>query len=48
MDLSVTDVAILYYVTGIPFSEKQAIKSRGQSYLDYQQKRQCLFRETQK
>jgi len=28
----------LYYVTGIPFSEKQAIKSRGQNYLDYQQK----------
>lgn len=26
----------LYYVTGIPFSEKQAIKSRGQNYLDYQ------------
>ena len=38
----------LYYVTGIPFSEKQAIKSRGQSYLDYQQKRQCLFRENPK
>lgn len=28
----------LYYVTGIPFSEKQAIKSRGQNYRDYQQK----------
>lgn len=28
----------LYYVTGIPFSEKQAIKSRGQNYLDYQQR----------
>ena len=38
----------LYYVTGIPFSEKQAIKSRGQNYLDYQQKHQCLFRENPK
>ena len=48
MDLSGTHVAILYYVTGIPFSEKQAIKSRGQNYLDYQQKRQCLYRGNQK
>ena len=48
MDLSVTDVAILYYVTGIPFSEKQAIKSRGQSYLDYQQNVNVYSAKTQK
>ena len=26
----------LYYITGIPFSEQQALKNRGQNYLDYQ------------
>lgn len=28
----------LYYITGIPFSEQQAVKNRGQNYLDYQQR----------
>lgn len=28
----------LYYITGIPFSEQQALKNRGQNYLDYQQR----------
>lgn len=28
----------LYYLTGIPFSEQQALKNRGQNYLDYQQR----------
>jgi cyclopropane-fatty-acyl-phospholipid synthase len=26
----------LYFITGIPFSEQQAIRSRGQAYKDYQ------------
>lgn len=32
----------LYYITGIPFSEQQALKNRGQNYLDYQ-KRTSMF-----
>ncbi|WP_288391151.1 DUF1295 domain-containing protein [uncultured Acinetobacter sp.] len=28
----------LYYITGIPFSEQQALKNRGQNYRDYQQR----------
>jgi steroid 5-alpha reductase family enzyme len=32
----------LYYITGIPFSEQQALKNRGQNYLDYQ-KRTSIF-----
>ena len=32
----------LYYVTGIPFNEQQALKNRGQNYRDYQQ-RTSLF-----
>ena len=32
----------LYYVTGIPFSEQQALKNRGQNYLNYQ-KRTSIF-----
>ena len=28
----------LYYLTGIPFSERQAIRHRGQNYRDYQQR----------
>ncbi len=28
----------LYYITGIPFSEKQALRNRGKNYLDYQQR----------
>ncbi|MBO3658051.1 DUF1295 domain-containing protein [Acinetobacter haemolyticus] len=28
----------LYYITGIPFSEQQALRNRGQNYLDYQQR----------
>ncbi len=38
----------LYYVTGIPFSEKQAIKSRGQNYLDYQQRTSMFIPKTKK
>ena len=28
----------LYYITGIPFSEQQALRHRGQNYRDYQQR----------
>lgn len=28
----------LYYITGIPFSEQQALRNRGQNYVDYQQR----------
>jgi cyclopropane-fatty-acyl-phospholipid synthase len=28
----------LYYITGIPFNEQQALKNRGQNYRDYQQR----------
>jgi steroid 5-alpha reductase family enzyme len=28
----------LYYITGIPFSEQQALRHRGQNYQDYQQR----------
>lgn len=30
--------AFLYYITGIPFSEQQALRHRGQNYRDYQQR----------
>ena len=32
----------LYYITGIPFSEQQALRHRGQNYRDYQ-KRTSMF-----
>lgn len=32
----------LYYITGIPFSEQQAVLNRGQNYIDYQ-KRTSIF-----
>lgn len=32
----------LYYITGIPFSEQQALKNRGKNYSDYQ-KRTSMF-----
>ena len=30
--------AFLYYITGIPFREQQALRHRGQNYRDYQQR----------
>ena len=33
----------LWYVTGIPFTEKQALKSRGESYRKYQQTTSAFF-----
>lgn len=33
----------LYYITGIPFSEQQALRNRGQNYLDYQNRTPIFF-----
>lgn len=36
-------LAFLYRITGIPYTEKQALKSRGDNYLEYQRSTSAFF-----
>ena len=36
-------LASLYWVTGIPFAEAQALRSRGEDYRDYQRTTSAFF-----